>query len=193
MKRRKSYAHTRDPLTGKRVLAHRLLAEQQLGRPLLPREVVHHRDGDSLNNDLANLIVLPDQRFHAHVEFHSRRCRNGMVPLFPEYFQGVPESCGGLFDHVLVVPVKELTETALSPATLLSGQKPEALSSPSATISAPPVPHRRLKLVLPLESAPASAGGRYLAKVLAELKVRVRTGEKEQLYSLEEWNRQESD
>lgn len=103
MRRRKVYAHSRDPQTGKRVLTHRLLAEQALGRPLLPREVVHHRDGNSLNNEPANLIVLPSQRVHAHAEFHYRRVQTGMPSLFPEYFQTIPHVPeGSLFDHVLL-------------------------------------------------------------------------------------------
>lgn len=93
----------RDPHTGKRVPVHRWLVEQALGRPLLPGEVVHHKDGDSLNNDLGNLIVLPSQRVHAHAEFHARRAQTGMPSLFPHLFQTIPEeSLGGLFDHVLL-------------------------------------------------------------------------------------------
>lgn len=37
---------------------HRLVAEQLLGRKLLPGEVVHHIDGNKLNNDPSNLKVL---------------------------------------------------------------------------------------------------------------------------------------
>lgn len=85
------------------MLAHRLLAEQILGRPLRPGEVVHHRDGNSLNNELVNLIVLPSQRVHAHAEFHARRAQTGMPSLFPELFQTIPDRIvGGLFDYVLI-------------------------------------------------------------------------------------------
>lgn len=85
------------------MLAHRHLVEQTLGRPLLPREVVHHRDGDSLNNDLSNLIVLPSLRVHAHAEFHARRVQMGMPSLFPELFQVFPsDTWGTLFEHLLV-------------------------------------------------------------------------------------------
>ena len=117
-KRRKLYLYIRHPATGKRVLAHRWLVEQALGRALRPEEVVHHRDGDSLNNDMDNLIVLPDQRFHAHAEFHGRRQRTGMTSLFPEYFRGIPESRGGLFDHVFVLAVRE------SPSPVRSANRP---------------------------------------------------------------------
>ena len=93
----------RDPVRGKRVLAHRWVSEQTLGRPLLPREVVHHRDGDGLNNDPSNLIVLPSQRVHAHVEFHGRRAQSGMLSLFPELLQVIPShTVGTLFECCLV-------------------------------------------------------------------------------------------
>ena len=34
---------------------HRIVMAEMLGRPLLPDEVVHHRDGNRLNNDPGNL------------------------------------------------------------------------------------------------------------------------------------------
>jgi HNH endonuclease len=37
---------------------HRLIMEEKLGRPLRRDEVVRHRDGDLLNNDLGNLVVV---------------------------------------------------------------------------------------------------------------------------------------
>lgn len=37
---------------------HRYLVEQREGQTLGRHEVVHHVDGDSMNNDLANLVVL---------------------------------------------------------------------------------------------------------------------------------------
>lgn len=39
----------------KPVLEHRHVMEKIIGRPLLPTESVHHRDGDRLNNDPPNL------------------------------------------------------------------------------------------------------------------------------------------
>ncbi len=40
---------------GRRQLAHRVAMEEQLGRPLLPSESVHHRNGDKLDNRPENL------------------------------------------------------------------------------------------------------------------------------------------
>ena len=46
---------------------HRVVAEQMLGRPLLPGEVVHHIDGNKRNNAMSNLLVLPSQAAHARI------------------------------------------------------------------------------------------------------------------------------
>ena len=37
---------------------HRVVAEQMIGRPLLPGEIVHHIDGNKQNNDPSNLQVM---------------------------------------------------------------------------------------------------------------------------------------
>lgn len=173
MKRRKLYAYTRDPATGQRVLAHRHLAAQALGRSLLPREVVHHRNGDSLDNALSNLIVLPNQRVHAHVEFHTRRSQAGMSPLFPEHFKGVPSATGTLFDHLL------LWEGPESPKPERPWRKPKvqesALPHEPAPLWAkeedePP----RLELVI---SDPRTPGPHTLRDLLACICVRDMGGE----------------
>jgi len=63
----KGYVRFRD--SGKGV--HRWLAEKHiLHRRLRQGEVVHHRDGNPLNNDLGNLQVMTAD---AHNELHERR------------------------------------------------------------------------------------------------------------------------
>lgn len=51
---------------------HRVVAEQILGRPLLPGEIVHHRDHDKTNNDPSNLEVMTQSD---HIRLHGPRRR----------------------------------------------------------------------------------------------------------------------
>ena len=53
---------------GKRIFEHRWVVEQALGRPLGPDEIVHHINGDSLDNRLKNLRVM-DRGSHSREHF----------------------------------------------------------------------------------------------------------------------------
>lgn len=49
------------------VLEHRHIAEQILGRKLLPGEIIHHIDGNKLNNSPDNLALTTDRK---HKKYH---------------------------------------------------------------------------------------------------------------------------
>lgn len=57
------------------VAEHRLVMEQKLGRYLLKKEVVHHVDGNPLNNNPDNLMVFGSNGDHLHHELKGK-CPN---------------------------------------------------------------------------------------------------------------------
>ena len=57
---------------------HRVVAEQMLGRPLKPGEVVHHIDENKRNNNPKNLMVFSSQAEHA--AFHAKAEESEVMP-----------------------------------------------------------------------------------------------------------------
>ncbi len=55
----------------KRELVHRMVVEKAIGRPIPAGVIIHHVDGNKLNNDPTNLVVCPDQKYH--VLLHRRQ------------------------------------------------------------------------------------------------------------------------
>jgi len=66
----KGYRRVRDA-DGKQVHEHRFVLEQHLQRKLTPFEVVHHKDGNKLNNALSNLEVFSSQSDHVQEHRHT--------------------------------------------------------------------------------------------------------------------------
>lgn len=53
-------------INGRKDRVHRHVIEEFLGRPLKPSERVYHIDGDHLNNDPENLIVIKFKQSDIH-------------------------------------------------------------------------------------------------------------------------------
>jgi hypothetical protein len=52
--------------SGNYVKEHRLVMENLLKRKLLPKEVVHHVNGDTTDNRVENLILFDNNQSHIH-------------------------------------------------------------------------------------------------------------------------------
>lgn len=71
-------------------LEHRVIAEEKIGRRLVKGEIVHHINGDKLDNRPENLEVLPS-RWH-HIVKHRTVELNNRVPGQPN--REIPCACG---------------------------------------------------------------------------------------------------
>lgn len=67
--------------TDNAVYLHVLIAEEKLGRYLLPQEVVHHIDENKTNNNPDNLMVFYTKA--DHTSFHQHDCNMDTVELLP--------------------------------------------------------------------------------------------------------------
>jgi hypothetical protein len=85
---------------GRQVMEHVYVWERHNGRPVPDGHDIHHRDGDKLNNDLANLQLvtkLEHKRIHSGCELRDGEwwkpcgiCRR-LFPITEEHFYLSPE------------------------------------------------------------------------------------------------------
>lgn len=61
------------------VYKHILIAEEKLGRKLLSKEVVHHKDLNKLNNNPDNLMVFASNS--DHIRFHMYGCNEDILSI----------------------------------------------------------------------------------------------------------------
>jgi hypothetical protein len=61
------------------VYTHIIVAEEKLGRYLLPEEVVHHKDLNKLNNHPDNLMVFATKG--DHTRFHKNGCQESTLSI----------------------------------------------------------------------------------------------------------------
>jgi len=69
---------------GKYIFEHRKAMETLLGRKLNKNEIIHHIDGDKLNNDINNLLLFKTQKDHAKhhgllQEFSYKLIKDGII------------------------------------------------------------------------------------------------------------------
>ena len=59
-------------------LQHRVVAERFIGRKLNSKEIVHHINGDTMDNRVINLIVFESNA--AHLRYHNKKVIDRMYP-----------------------------------------------------------------------------------------------------------------
>lgn len=61
-----------------KVFTHRLMMEQKIGRKLTSKEIVHHKDGNKLNNKIENLQIMTRAE---HINHHRKELQNARRSL----------------------------------------------------------------------------------------------------------------
>lgn len=72
------------------VYEHRLIMEEAMGRYLLPKEQVHHRDQVKGNNDIKNLVFCPSQKEHSAEHAYDEDTMIERLVLYADMFGHLP-------------------------------------------------------------------------------------------------------
>lgn len=59
-------------INGKKIQMHRIIAEKVLGKTLPKGAIVHHVDGNGLNNSNSNLVICPNNAYHLFLHQRTR-------------------------------------------------------------------------------------------------------------------------
>lgn len=70
---------------GRKVLAHREIAERALGHPLPPGSEIHHVDGNTDNNANSNLVICGSRGYHMMLHARQRIVDHGGNPNTDKY------------------------------------------------------------------------------------------------------------
>ena len=72
---KKKIKHKTISMNGKQIMLHRYVMECYLGRKLKHHEIIHHKDGDKLNNNISNLEILTRKE---HLKKHPETSKRAM-------------------------------------------------------------------------------------------------------------------
>lgn len=92
---------------------HIIIAETALGKPLPPKAVVHHVDGNPMNNTNNNLLICQDNAYHRTIHRRQRamaacgnpdwrKCRFCKVYDGPENLAHYQTTCNGITYHAFL-------------------------------------------------------------------------------------------